>query len=34
MGFYTTKEQNEAERNERIRDFLQSGMTRAEYSTY
>ena len=31
MGFYTSKEQNEAEWNERIKDFLQSGMTRAEY---
>ncbi|WP_408606606.1 IS66 family insertion sequence element accessory protein TnpA [Francisella frigiditurris] len=31
MSYYTSKEQNETEWNERIKDFLASGISRAEY---
>jgi hypothetical protein len=31
MSYHNTKEQNESEWNERIRDFINSGMDRTEY---
>ena len=31
MSYYSSKEQNESEWNERIRDFISSGMDRTEY---